>query len=334
MVVAFIIPRVKSTVALRATGHLAIWLLWRTSGFLVNDASDLNLERSGQLSKSSVSLEFDAMPRRDATSGGGIRNSPVLTVVMNGFLRKVWFFFALLRCSSFSCSCSWSFFSFAFRTSLKSSVDKVILGFIAGILSTDRELSWLLLRASLLNGFTWFDCKFAWTKWSFDLLMRFRSNRLFFTFSRQSSTTDRFVSLQSFIRRRGRLVSKPSFWRMVNAGEFFRSRSKGSPLAVGANAEIPAGMLSAFSGSFTVTCTAHFPTTRYTDRVAVDFLQVSTYVRFICLAFSIFKQAVNRDQRFGSRTIDREERDDVSARTMTTNRPAIVRTCSRTGQCP
>lgn len=232
MVVAFIIPRVKSTVALRAVGHLAMWLLWRTSGFLASEASDLNLERRGQLS---VSSSFDAIPRRAATSGGGIRNSPVFTVVMNGFLRNPSPFLAPLRSSSLSLSCSSSFFNLAFRTSVKSSVDSVMLGLIAG---TERQLSWLLLRDSLLNGF---GCSLDRAKWSFDLLIRLRWSNVGSLLAFLSGSDFRLVS-SSLSSTRGRFVSNPSFWRIVNAA-FPLSRPNGSPLAVGANAEIPAGMI-------------------------------------------------------------------------------------------
>lgn len=228
MVVAFIIPRVKSTVALRAVGHLAMWLLWRTSGFLANEASDLNLERRGQFSLSSASVD-EGMPRRAATSGGGIRNSPVLTVVMNGFLRGPWLLLApLIRSSSLSLSCSWSFLSFAFRTSLKSSVDSVMLGLMAGIFwsTIDRQSSSLLLLDSLLNGFVWFDWSLDWDKCSFDLLIRLRCSNVGLLLSGRSRIT-------------GGLV--PSFRRI--AYELFTSRTNGSPFAVGANAEIPAGIV-------------------------------------------------------------------------------------------
>lgn len=231
MVVAFIIPRVKSTVALRAVGHLAMWLLWRTSGFL--ESEDLNLERRGQLS---VSSSFDAIPRRAATSGGGIRNSPVFTVVMNGFLRDPWPFLAPLRSSSLSLSCSSSFFNLAFRTSLKSSVDSVMLGLIAG---TERQLSWLLLRGSLLNGF---DCSLDRAKWSFDLLIRLRWSNVGSLLAFLSRSPDLRLVSSSLSSTRGRFVSNPSFWRIVNAA-FPPSSPNGSPLAVGANAEIPAGMI-------------------------------------------------------------------------------------------
>lgn len=170
IVVAFIMPREKSTVALRAAGHLALWLLWRTSGLLANDTKDLNLPLTGHPSAVSSSFPLGAIPSRAATSGGGIRNSPDFTVVMNGFLCGETDFLGDLRpCSISDCSCI--FFNFALSTSLKSSVDKMMLGLIIGGLSSFK-LSWLLLWCFFLRGLAWFDCRLARTRCSLDLLMR------------------------------------------------------------------------------------------------------------------------------------------------------------------
>lgn len=170
MAVAFIMPREKSTVALRAAGHLALWLLWRTSGLLVSDINGLNLPLTGHPSVVSSSFPLGAIPSRAATSGGGIRNSPVFTVVMNGFFcGEIDFLGDLRPCSASVCSCI--FFNFALSTSLKSSVDRMMLGLIIDGLSSFK-LSWLLLWCFFFRGLVWFDCRLARTRCSLDLLMR------------------------------------------------------------------------------------------------------------------------------------------------------------------
>lgn len=91
--------------------------------------------------------------------------------------------------------------------------------------------------------------------------MRLRCSNVGLLFSR------RFAS--SSTRTTGGLVaSNPPFRRIVNVAELFPSRTNGSPFAVGANAEIPAGMIvfSLFSFSMhLVNSTAHFQISMLAD---------------------------------------------------------------------
>lgn len=91
--------------------------------------------------------------------------------------------------------------------------------------------------------------------------MRLRCSNVGLLFSR------RFAS--SSTRTTGGLVaSNPPFRRIVNVAELFPSRTNGSPFAVGANAEIPAGMIVLFLFSFSmhlVNSTAHFQISMLAD---------------------------------------------------------------------